>query len=34
MKPPLQQKAKGTKEPLDDNERDEWKCWLKTAHKR
>ena len=33
MIPPLWQKAKrkGTKEPLDESERGEWKSWLKTA---
>ena len=25
-------KAKKTKEPLDENERGEWKSWLKTQH--
>ena len=31
MTPPLQQKAKRTKEPLDEGER-ERKSWLKTQH--
>ena len=30
MTPPLWQKAKKTKEPLDESERGEWKSWLKT----
>ena len=30
--PPLWQKARGTKEPLDESERGEWKSWLKTQH--
>ena len=36
MKPPLWQKAKrkGTKEPLDESERGEWKSWLKTQHSK
>ena len=25
-------KTKKTKEPLDENERGEWKSWLKTQH--
>ena len=29
MTPPLWQKAKRTKEPLDEGERGEWKSWLK-----
>ena len=32
MTPPLQQKAKRTKEPLDEGERGEWKTWLKAQH--
>ena len=32
MTPPLWQKAKKTKEPLDESERGEWKSWLKTQH--
>ena len=30
--PPLWQKAKGNKEPLDESEREEWKSWLETQH--
>ena len=29
---PLWQKARRTKEPLDESERGEWKSWLKTQH--
>ena len=32
MTPPLWQKAKRTKEPLDESERAERKSWLKTRH--
>ena len=32
MTPPLWQKDRRTKEPLDENERGEWKFWLKTQH--
>ena len=32
MTPPLWQKVKGTKKPLDESERREWKSWLKTQH--
>ena len=32
MTPSLWQKAKGTKEPLDESKRGEWKSWLKTQH--
>ena len=32
MIPPLWQKWRGTKEPLDESERGEWKSWLKTQH--
>ena len=32
MTPPSWQKAKRTKEPLDESERGEWKSWLKTQH--
>ena len=32
--PPLWEKAKGTKEPLDESERREWKSWLKTQHSK
>ena len=30
MAPPLWQKLRGTKEPLDESEREKWKTWLKT----
>ena len=30
--PLLQKKARGTKEPLDESERGEWKSWLKVQH--
>ena len=32
MTAPLWQKEKSTKEPLDESERGDWKCWLKTQH--
>ena len=32
MIPPLCQKARRTKEPLDESERGEWKSWLKIQH--
>ena len=32
MTPPLWQKVKRTKEPLDESERREWKSWLKAQH--
>ena len=32
MTPPLWQKRRRTKEPLDESERGEWKSWLKTQH--
>ena len=32
MTPPLWQKWRGTKEPLDESEREEWESWLKTQH--
>ena len=32
MTPPLWQKVKKNKEPLDESERGEWKSWLKTQH--
>ena len=32
MTPPLWQKVKKTKEPLDESERGERKSWLKTQH--
>ena len=36
MTPPLWQKVKrkGTKEPLDESERGEWKNWLKIQHSK
>ena len=30
--PPLWQRARGTKEPLDESERGEWKSWRKTQY--
>ena len=32
MTPPLWQKRRRTKEPLDESERGEWKSWLKAQH--
>ena len=32
MTPPLWQKVRGTKKPLDESERGEWKIWLKAQH--
>ena len=32
MIPPYGRKQRWTKEPLDENEREEWKSWLKTQH--
>ena len=32
MTPPLWLKWRGTKKPLDESERGEWKSWLKTQH--
>ena len=32
MTPPLWQKRRGTKEPLHESERGEWKSWLKAQH--
>ena len=32
MTPPLWQKVKKNKEPLDESERGEWKSWLQTQH--
>ena len=32
MTPPLWQKARRTKKPLDESERREWKSWLKAQH--
>ena len=34
MTPPLWQKAKKNKEPLDESERGEWKSWLKAQHSK
>jgi len=34
MTPPLWQKVRGTKEPLDEGERGKWKCWLKTQYSK
>ena len=34
MTPPLWQKVKKDKEPLDESERREWKSWLKTQHSK
>ena len=34
MTPPLWQKHKGAKEPLNKGERGEWKSWLKTQHSK
>ena len=34
MIPPLWQKGRGTKEPLDESERGEWKSWLNTQHSK
>ena len=32
MTPPLWQKVRGNKKPLDESERGEWKSWLKAQH--
>ena len=32
MTPPLWQKVRGTKKPLDESERGEWKSWLKSQY--
>ena len=32
MTPPYGRKWRGTKKPLDENERREWKSWLKSQH--
>ena len=32
MTPSLCRKWRGTKKPLDESERGEWKCWLKAQH--
>ena len=34
MTPPLWQKARGTKEPLDESERGEWKRWFKIQYSK
>ena len=34
MTPPLWQKVKRNKEPLDESERGECKSWLKTQHSK
>ena len=34
MTPPLRQKMRGPKKPLDDGERGESKSWLKTQHSK
>ena len=34
MTPPYGRKPIGTKEPLDESERGEWKSWLKTKHSK
>ena len=34
MTPPLWQKVKKNKEPLDESERGEWKSWLKAQHSK
>ena len=34
MTPPYGRKERGTKEPLDESERGEWKIWLKTQHSK
>jgi len=34
MTPPLWQKQRRTKDPLDESERAEWKSWLKTQHSK
>ena len=34
MTPPFGRKWRGTKEPLDEGERREWKNWLKTQHSK
>ena len=30
----MDRKQRGTKEPLDESEREEWKSWLKTQHSK
>ena len=34
MTPPLWQKGRGTKKPLNESERGEWKSWLKAQHSK
>ena len=34
MTPPLWQRWRGTKKPVDESERGEWKSWLKTQHSK
>ena len=34
MTPPLWQKVKRTKEPIDESERVEWKSWLKSQYSK
>ena len=34
MNHPYGRKQRGTKEPLDESERGEWKSWLKTQHSK
>ena len=34
MTPPLWQKVKRNKKPLDESEREEWKSWLKAQHQK
>ena len=34
MTPPFHKKQRGTKEPLDESERGEWKSWLTTQHSK
>ena len=34
MTPPYRRKQRGTKEPLDESEREEWKSWLKIQHSK
>ena len=34
MTPPLGQKGRGTKEPLVEGKKEEWKNWLKTQHSK
>ena len=34
MTPPLGRKQRGTKQPLDESERGEWKGWLKIQHSK